>query len=308
MLSNKQIGIVSVLTGNVLFSAKAIFAKLMYQYPVDATTLITLRMLFSAPFFITAALIARKKNPQRIDQKDWINFSSFAFLGYYGASFLNFLGLKYVSASLERLILFTYPTMVVVLSAVFLQAKISKTQLYALTLTYLGIGVVILPNLSELSGNFWIGSALVFASALSFAIYLVRVGKYIQRFGTVFYTSHVMILAAIMTIVHFHLTREWSALQLPWQVYGLAIGMAILSTVIPVFLISEGIRRLGASNVSIIASVGPVATIVLANIFLDEPILLIQLVGTALVLTGVWLVSKKAATLPELEAMENRVR
>lgn len=308
MLSNKQIGILSVLVGNVLFSAKAIFAKLIYQYDVDATTLMTLRLTFSAPFFIAAALLARRKSQQTMTKKDWTQFSIFAFLGYYGASFLNFLGLQYVSAGLERLILFCYPTLVVLLSTLFLNAKISRTQVYALLLTYAGIAVVVVPHLSTEPAHFWLGAALIFGSALSFAIYLVRVGKYIQRFGSVYFISHVMILATAMTVIHFLLARDFSVLQLPLKVYLLFFGLAIFSTVIPVFLITKGIEKLGASNVSIIASVGPVATIVLANVFLDEPILGIQLLGTALVLAGVWLVSKKAEALPEKEAMEQRVR
>lgn len=309
MRSNRQIGILIVLLGNVLFSAKAIFAKLIYQYDVDPTTLLTLRMAFSLPIYLVVAIISRRRKPDlQISKKDWVNLLIFAFLGYYGASLLNFMGLLYITAGLERLILFSYPTMVVVLGAIFYKVPITSRQVLALVLTYFGIAIVFIPALPEAGPGFALGTALVFGSALSFAIYLIRVGKYIQRLGTGLYTSYVMVLATGMIFVHFLLTRDFSALVLPWKVYGLFLMLAIFSTVIPVFLISEGIRRIGASDTSIVASVGPVATIVLANIFLSEPITGIQIFGTAFVLAGVWFVSRAKEPPADPEAMENRVR
>lgn len=309
MLSNRQVGILIVLIGNVLFSAKAIFAKLIYQYGVDPTTLLTLRMAFSFPVYFTVALLARRRKKDLvISRNDWFNLSIFAFLGYYGASLLNFMALVYITAGLERLVLFTYPTMVVVLGFIFYQIPISRRQAFALLLTYFGIAIVFIPALPDAGPGFGLGTALVFGSALAFAIYLIRVGKYIQRFGTALYTSYVMVLATGMIFIHFLLTRDFSDLIWPWEVYGLFAMLAIFSTVIPVFMISEGIRRIGASDTSIVASVGPVATIVLANIFLSEPVTGIQILGTLFVLAGVWFVSRSKQPPADPEAMENRVR
>ena len=291
--TSQRTGILFVILGNILFSAKAIFAKLIYPYGVDATTLMTLRLGFSFPFFAAVAIWSWRRKPGfRLSFRDWRQLSLFAFLGYYGASFLNFLGLKTVSAGLERLILFTYPTIVVVLSSLFRKIPITRQQGLALVLTYGGIGLVLVPGLRESTQMGW-GALLLLGSSISFAAYLLLVGDTIARLGSILYTSLVLMLAGTMTFIHFTLTRSLTDLEWPLEVYLLFLGLSIFSTVIPVFLISEGIRRLGASNTAIIASVGPVATIVLAFIFLHEPITLIQLAGTALVLVGVWQVSHR---------------
>ncbi|MCF8237939.1 MAG: DMT family transporter [Saprospiraceae bacterium] len=294
MSTSQRTGILFVIVGNILFSAKAIFAKLIYPYGVDATTLMTLRLGFSFPFFAMAAIWAWwKKSDFRLSAQDWRKLSLFAFLGYYGASFLNFLGLKTVSAGLERLILFTYPTIVVVLSSLFRKIPITRQQGLALILTYGGIALVLVPGLRESAEMGW-GALLILGSSIFFASYLLLVGDTIARLGSMLYTSLIMMIAGSMTFIHFTLTRSLADLEWPMEVYLLFLGLSIFSTVIPVFLISEGIRRLGASNTAIIASIGPVATIVLAFFFLHEPITAIQLAGTALVLIGVWQVSKRS--------------
>lgn len=290
MEANRQLGILLVILGNVLFSAKAIFAKLIFQFGVDATTVMTLRLAFSLPFFgVAAAWSWRKKGEIRLSLRDWRMLGLFAFLGYYGASFLNFVGLQTITAGLERLILFTYPTMVVLLMAAFKGIPVSKWQAAALLSTYGGILLVLIPGWDP-SGSVGIGALFVLASAFAFALYLFFVGDYIARLGTLLFTSLVLLLATVMTFLHFALTRDITSLYLPIEAYGLFLGLAVLSTVIPIFMISEGIRRLGAGNTSIIASVGPVATIFLAWLFLGEPVTWIHLAGTAMVLFGVWLV------------------
>jgi drug/metabolite transporter (DMT)-like permease len=286
-------GVILVIMGNVLFSAKAIFAKLIFVYGVDATTLMTLRLGFSFPFFAIAALLALRRRPGVvISRADWRSLSLFAFLGYYAASFLNFIGLQSVSAGLERLILFTYPTMVVVLMAVVRKVPVTRAQLWALVFTYTGIALVLVPALQD-SATIGVGAFFVLASAFCFSLYMLFVGDQIARLGSVLFTSLVMILAGLMTFVHFLIFRPLAVLDLAWEVYGLFLGLAIVSTVMPVFMISEGIRRLGASNTSIIASVGPVATIGLAWLFLQEPITGLQVAGTGIVLFGVWLVGRR---------------
>jgi drug/metabolite transporter (DMT)-like permease len=290
-MSYKQSGVLMVILGNVLFSAKAIFAKLIFQYDVDATTLMTLRLAFSLPCFGIAAwwALRRREEKLHLKAKDWQKMSFFAFTGYYAASFLNFVGLKTVSAGIERLILFTYPTIVVLLLAVIHKTPVSRKQIWALIATYGGILLVVVPHLQD-AREVGVGALFVLASSISFAVYLIFVGDYISKLGSILFTSIVMILAGIMTFTHFLVFRPLTMLIQPWEVYALFAGLAFFSTVIPIFLISEGIRRLGAGNTSIIASIGPVATIGLAYVFLNEPVTTIQLAGTALVLFGVWLV------------------
>lgn len=286
-------GVLLVMLGNVLFSVKAIFAKLIFAHGVDATTLMTLRLAFSFPFFAVAAALALRRRPDTVVTKqDWRSLTLFAFLGYYSASFLNFIGLQTISAGLERLILFTYPTMVVALMAIVRKVPVTRPQMWALVFTYVGIGLVLAPALRE-SAEIGIGALFVLASAFSFSLYMLFVGDQIARLGSILFTSLVMMLAGGMTFVHFLSLRPLAVLDQPWEVYGLFLGLAVVSTVMPVFMISEGIRRLGASNTSIIASVGPVATIGLAWVFLQEPITWIQLAGTAVVLFGVWLVGSR---------------
>jgi drug/metabolite transporter (DMT)-like permease len=292
-------GIFWVLLGNILFSTKAIFAKLIFAYDVDPTTVITLRMTFAFPFFAIAALIFSKKMKEVLIKKnDWLHFLLFAFLGYYGASFLNFSGLQHITASLERVILFTYPAMVLSLSALFLKEKISKFQLLALFLTYSGIVISLVPNLQSFQSEFLLGAFLVLGSAFTFSIYMVRVGDFIQRYGSLLFTCNVMLLATVLVWIHFLIFGDFANLDLPAKVYWMFLGMSLLSTFIPVFMISEGIRSIGASNVSLVAAIGPIATIFLAYWFLGETLNGWQMVGTVFVLLGIFLVGRKAGRKP----------
>jgi drug/metabolite transporter (DMT)-like permease len=281
--------------GAVGFSGKAVLIKLAYAHPVDAVTLLALRMLLSLPFFAAMAVWSGRNQAYRMQRADWIAIFGLGFLGYYLASYLDFLGLQYIPAGLERLILFLYPTMVLLLSALFLRQPVTRLHLLALALSYGGILLVFLDSLrlGDSAAATALGSALVFGSALSYAVYLVWGGTLITRLGAVRFTAYAMTVASALCILQFLLTRPLDALVLPAPVYGYGVLMAILSTVFPVWAVSEAIRRVGASRVALVSAVGPVATIFLGWLFLGEAITAIQLAGAALVLAGVLMLSLK---------------
>jgi drug/metabolite transporter (DMT)-like permease len=285
------IGTVLVLVAAIGFSAKAIFIKLAYRYQVDAVTLLALRMLFSLPFFIAAALWSRRSAAPRLSGKQWRAVIFLGLVGYYLASLLDFLGLQYVTAGLERLVLFLYPTLVMLITFVRYRRPLGPREVVALLLSYGGIVFVFLHDLRVEGGNVPLGTALVFGSALAYAIYLVGTGEVVHKIGTLRFTAYVMSISSVVVVTQFLLTHPLAALLQPPPVYALAVAMALLSTVMPAFLISAGIRRIGSRRSSMISAVGPVSTIAMAALFLGEPFSAIQLVGAALVLGGVITVS-----------------
>jgi drug/metabolite transporter (DMT)-like permease len=276
------------------FSAKAVIVKLAYAYPVDAATLLALRMLFSAPFFLIMALwSARGAAAASLTRKDWLAVALLGFIGYYLASYLDFLGLQYISAGLERLILFLYPTVVVLLSAWLLKKPVHRRHIFALGLSYGGIALVFTEYLAfgENSVDLVLGGLLVFASGVVYSFYLIGTGEVIGKLGAARFTSYAMLVACAVALLQFLVAHDLSDLALPRQVYGLSLLMAVLSTVIPAWLMAEGIRRTGASHAAMVGSVGPIATLFLGYWVLNEPLSAIQLFGAALVLTGVMLIS-----------------
>jgi len=276
------------------FSAKAIMVKLAYGYTADATTVLALRMGFSVPFFIGMALWSGRQGQAPLERRDWMAVAGLGMLGYYLASFLDLLGLQLISASLERLILFLYPTMVVLLSALFFRQPIGRREVVALALSYGGIGLVFASDASFRQGGVGPGALLVFGSALAYAFYLLGSGRVIPRVGAMRFTAYAMSAACGMSVVQFAVTRPLSALQVSPHVYGLTAAMAVFSTVLPSSLLAIGIRRIGASRAALVGTIGPVATIVLAYFILGEAISALQLLGAALVLAGVLVVSLKS--------------
>ncbi len=296
------LGVIIALLGAIMFSTKAVFVKLAYQHDIDSVTLLMFRMLFALPFYIVIAFISSKqKNEYQLTRKDFQSILLLGIAGYYLASFLDFQGLQYISASLERLMLFTYPTIVVLIGVFFFKEKITRNQIIALVLTYIGIAIVFLGNedSSITSSNLVLGSVYVLGCAISYSIYLVGSGQIIPKLGTWKYTSYVLIVACVFVILHYLIANQGIGnLDFPREVYIYAFLMATISTVIPTLLISEGIRLIGASNASIVGSVGPVSTIILAYIFLGERLTLIQMLGGVLVLGGVLLISMQKKESP----------
>ena len=280
------------------FSFKAILIKLAYAWaPADPVSLMTLRMLYSAPFFVVMAWWAgRTPHAKRIEPRDWWLLVGLGFIGYYLSSLLDFLGLQYVTASLERLVLFLYPTIVVLLSALFLSQPVTRRAAIALALSYAGIALAVWHDI-RITGDpasIALGSALVFGSALGYAIYLVAAGGIIARLGSSRFIAWAMLASAAFIVVQFALTRPLSALALPASVHALTLAMAVFCTVLPTWMIAESIRRIGASTASLIGSLGPLFTIGFGALLLHEPVNVLQLIGVALVLAGVVLVSRHA--------------
>lgn len=294
MQQQPLIGIALAFVGSILYSTKAIFVKLAYQYDVDAVTLLLLRMLFSLPFYLGIAIyLTRKSDSYRLNRKDYQQLFFLGIVGYYLSSYLDFKGLEYITASLERLILFIYPTFVVLLGYFFFKEKINRSQVLALILTYVGIVVVFIGNDDILhQQNLIIGSTLIVLCSILFAIYMVGSGQLLPRLGTWRFTSYALTISSIAVILHYTIdNRGIGDFDYPLPVFGYSFLMATISTVIPTLLISESIRRIGASNVAIIASVGPISTITLAWIFLDERLMILQILGGILVLLGVVFIS-----------------
>ena len=293
-LSSRQnvVGIIFAIVAAVGFSAKAIMVKLAYIEAVDAITLLALRMAFSLPFFlIVAAMANRNKRSIALSARDKLAVIGLGLLGYYLASYLDFLGLQYISAGLERLILFLYPTMVVLMSALVFKHRIGRTVIFALLVSYAGIALVFLHDMKVLQHDALSGSVLVFASALTYAAYLVGAGHTIARIGATRFTAYAMTVACIACLIQFAITHPITDLNLPSSVYGLSIAMALFSTVLPAFLLAAAIRRIGSMHTSMVGSIGPISTLYLAYVFLGEQFSLIQIAGALLVLAGVLLIS-----------------
>lgn len=284
-------GVIFALIAAVGFSAKSILIKLAYLDHVDAITLLALRMVFSVPFFVAVAIWVNRRHSVPLKQQDWFAVIALGLLGYYLSSYLDFLGLQYISAGLERLILFLYPTMTVILSALIYKRAIGRKVIAAMALSYAGILLVFLHDVGMSQGSVLLGASLVFASTLSYSAYLVGAGHAIARIGATRFTAYAMVVASAASLLQFSVTHPLSALNLPLRVYELSIAMAIFSTVLPVFLLSYAIKRIGSGNSSLIGSAGPVVTIALAYVFLNEGVSLLQIAGSSLVLAGVIVVS-----------------
>jgi drug/metabolite transporter (DMT)-like permease len=283
-------GLTLAIIGSVLFSAKAVIVKLAYRYGVDAATLLALRMAFSLPFFIVA-LAWSSHGAQPLLRTDHMRLIFIGLLGYYAASYLDFLGLQYVTAALERLILYLSPTLVVVLSALVLRMHFGRYEWGALALCYGGIVLVFWHDVSLEGGQVLLGSGLVFASAVCYAIYLIMSGELVRRLGAIRLTAYAMCVSSFAVFAQFAVLNPISALRQPQAVYGLSLLNALLCTVLPVFATMLAVERIGAGRASMASMIGPVSTIALAYFFLDERISIWQLAGTALVLTGIYVLT-----------------
>jgi drug/metabolite transporter (DMT)-like permease len=290
-------GIALLVLANFGFSAKAVIIKLLYQYQVDTISVIALRMLFSLPFLLLALFWLRRptaKTSVPLTKKEWWKIAGLGILGYYVSSMLDFLGLQYISASAERLILFTYPSIVLLLSFWLYKKRISKVQYMALALTYLGVVLAFVADKGiGQQHNWWKGSLLVGGCAFTFALFVVWTSKLVHKVGSARFSTYALLAATAPALVQAWAHNGWHIFHHPATVYWLATLMALAATVIPIYLIVEGMRIVGAGNSGIIGFVGPVFTILLEYLFLDQLIGFWQMVGTAIVLLGVFLIGWK---------------
>jgi drug/metabolite transporter (DMT)-like permease len=291
--SRSGAGLLMVLASAVCFSAKAIFAKLAYRYGADPTTVLTLRMAFALPFFLVGLLQKPEPGAEPIGPSEWLKLLALGSLGYYLAALLDFMGLAYVSAGLERLILFLYPTMVILLNTVFHRERISARLWQAMALSYGGVGLVVWSDQLSGGSDVALGAGLVFLGAVAYACYLAFSLPLIMRFGSKRVTSHVLVVACACALAQFALANDPARLWQPWQVIALCAACGVFATVVPAFLLTAGMRRLGASRASLLGTIGPVSTLLMAYWFLDEPITWLQVAGSGLVLLGVWRVSQR---------------
>lgn len=287
-------GVFIGIIGIVLFSSKAVMVKLAYKYNVDAITILLLRMLFSFPFYIIIAYVYRNKNAAiKTTKKEYIWVVFFGVVGYYLASLFDFIGLTYIKASLERIILFVYPTVVILLNRVFLKQAITKIQATAIFLSYLGIVIAFSDEVTISGNSTYLGGFFVILSAITYASYLVGSGWLIPKFGVMKFTAYAMLVSCISVFIHYGFINKTDLLTLPWQVYGLGFLIAVFATVIPSFLVSASIKIISSSNFAIVAGIGPISTIVLASIFLGETLTFAQFSGALLVIIGIVITSLK---------------
>lgn len=287
-------GLAIAISGAILFSAKAIAAKLIYRYHVDAVTLIAFRMLFSLPFFAAVA-VWKAKTEAPLTPAERGKIVVLGLLGYYLSSFLDFLGLQYISVGLERLILFLTPSLVLLISVAFLKKKITQLEWVALGTAYFGTVLVFLHDARTGGSNVVLGSAFVLGSALSYALYLLLSGELVRRVGALRLVAYAMCVSSVACVVQFFLLRPAAMLVQPLEVYGLSLVNAVFCTVFPVFLTMIAVARIGPAATSQAGMIGPVSTLLMGALILGEPVTGIQLAGTALVLAGIYLLSRKKA-------------
>ncbi len=302
MVATKQpltfLGFIIAFIGAILFSTKAIMVKLAYaQVNVDALSLLTLRMIFSLPFYILAAIVISNRSGNiKFNYKQWFKIIVLGLFGYYLSSLFDFIGLQYISAGLERLILFLYPTFVVIINFLVYRQKIKNNQKLALILSYSGIALAYFGEikLESFNPNFLFGSFLVFLCAITYSVYIVGSGRLIPEIGAAKFTAYAMFAATAGIFIHFMLRGDYQTLDKGSGLWWYGLLLAVVATVIPTFMLSAAIKKIGTNNVAIISTIGPVSTIVQAHYFLGEHIFPAQIAGTILVVIGVLLLSLKA--------------
>jgi len=287
-------GIAFALAGTVSFAFRPFLIKLGYSmHPVSATTLLFLRMSLSLPFFLAMAWWMR--DGAAISRRDWAGIVALGFLGYYLASLLDFLGLQYVSAGVGRLIMFLYPTLVIILSAAFLKKNPTARELAALAITYTGIALVLSSQIAAApeSRLFVFGALLIFSSAMCYAVYLVTGSQLVKRVGSMRFTAYTMIVSTLPAVVQFLVLEDAAALALPAALWWVAVVLAVACTALPVLLVAEALKRIGANHFALIGALGPVTTVLADFALLDGALSAVQIVGAALVISGVLLVTIK---------------
>jgi drug/metabolite transporter (DMT)-like permease len=284
-------GLVFAALGSIAFSGKAIIVKLAYRYDVDAVTLIMYRMLFALPLFAALAWWASRGKPP-LARRDWLIVFGLGVTGYYLASFLDFLGLQYISASLERLILYLNPTLVLLIGVIAFGRRVTGRQLGAMAVSYAGILLVFGHELRLEGTDVPLGAALVFGSAVSYAIYLAYSGQVVSRLGALRLTGLATTVACLLCIAQFFVLRPVSAMAVAPEVLWLSVLNATLCTFAPVIMVMLAIERIGSTLTAQTGMIGPLSTIAMGVLILGEPFSAWLVAGTALVLVGVWLLAR----------------
>lgn len=291
--TNLTTGLLLAAAGSIAFSGKAIIVKLAYRHGVDAVTLVMLRMLFALPLFLLIAWWAGR-GKAALTRKDWLGIVGLGFTGYYLSSFLDFWGLEYISASFERLILYLNPTIVLLLGWLIYKRKIARRQAMAMMVSYSGVLLVFGHELSLTGAHVLTGAGLVFCSAMTYAVYLTYSGQLVQRLGSLRLAGWATSVACVFCIGQFALLRPLSLAQVAPEVMGLSLLNATACTVLPVLLVMMAIERIGAGLTAQTGMIGPMSTIAMGVVLLDEPFNAWIIVGTILVVSGVFWVTRPA--------------
>ena len=287
-------GLLLAVVGSIAFSGKAIIVKLAYRHGVDAVTLIMYRMLFALPIFAVMAWWA-SRGKEALTRNDWLGILGLGFTGYYLASYLDFAGLAYISAALERLILYLNPTLVLILGWLLYKKKMSSKQIGAMALSYAGILLVFGHELKFdgiTNSNTVLGATLVFGSAVSYAIYLSYSGEMVKRLGSLRLVGLATTVACLLCIAQFVILRPISAMTVAPEVIWLSILNATFCTALPVLAVMMAIERIGAPLTAQTGMIGPMSTILMGVFILGEPLNMWIIAGTVLVLAGVYMVSR----------------
>jgi drug/metabolite transporter (DMT)-like permease len=291
-------GLLLAVAGAIAFSGKAIIVKLSYLQGVDAATVIMYRMLFALPFFVAMGVWAERQAIARenpLTRRDVIDIVGLGFVGYYLSSYLDFLGLQYITASLERLILYLNPTLVMLLGWAVYKKPMQPIRVLAMAISYSGVLLVFSHELSLTGAEVVLGSSLVFGSAVSYAVYLLYSGQLVQRIGSLRLVGWATSVACVCCIAQFVVLRPLSAADVPVDVLWLGVLNALACTVAPVLMVMMAVERIGAALTAQTGMIGPMSTIALGVLLLDEPLNLWIGMGTLLVVSGVFIVSKYGA-------------
>jgi drug/metabolite transporter (DMT)-like permease len=285
------VGLTLAMVGSVAFSGKAIIVKLAYRHGVDPVTLIMLRMLFALPIFVLMAWWSSRGKPA-LTGKDWLGVLGLGFTGYYLSSFLDFAGLQYISASLERLILYLNPTLVLLLSLLFYRQRVTLRQMLGMAISYAGVVVVFGHEITSQGSHAAFGALLVFSSATTYALYLVYSGKIVQRLGSIRLVGLASTVACLCCILQFVLLRPLTLEHVAPEVMWLSLINATVCTVVPVLMVMMAIERIGASMTAQTGMIGPISTILMGVLILGEPFTFWLAVGTVLVLVGIYVFTR----------------
>lgn len=278
---------------SIFFCSKGVFIKSAYALGADPILLLALRMAYALPFFLVAgwwSSLGRAK----LTKGQWFATLWLGFVGYYLSAVVNFYGLQFISVGLERMVLYTYPSLVLLGSAVFLRKRVAARTVLAMSIAYAGIVVAFQGEATgggEVESTL-LGAGLVFISAITYAVFVVGSGKVISQLGAIRFTANVVGASCMFVLGHFAVRHFMLGSQeIPSGVHGCAVILAIFGTVVPSFLLGIGLKRAGAQRFAIIGTVGPLATIVLAWAVLGEALNGLQIVGFMLTMGGGLLVS-----------------
>ena len=286
-------GLLLATGGAIAFSGKAIIVKLAYRYGVDAVTLIMYRMLFALPIFAVMAWWS-SRGKSKLSRKDWLGVLWLGFTGYYLASFLDFAGLAYISLSLERLILYLNPTLVLLLGLVILKRRISMLQALGMAVSYAGVALVFGHEITLQGSHAAWGAMLVFFSAVSYALYLLYSGEMVKRLGSMRLVGLATTVACLLCLLQFVLVRPWTAALVAPEVIWLSVLNATLCTAVPVLMMMMAIERIGASLAAQTGMIGPLSTILMGVVILGEPFTAWVAAGTVLVIAGIFVFTRSA--------------